>query len=121
MAFDFDGGAFKFDDKALDLSPNTFFFRGGKPRLGIKAQDTEDSKGVKVVDVDEGSPAEKAGVKEDDIITSFDGKTVNSVEELAKASREAGDKSSMSIQLSRDGKSQTVEVKIPKKLRTAEL
>lgn len=112
MAFDFDGGG-------KDL--HNFFYRSDKPRLGIKAQDTEDGKGVKVLDVEEGSAAEKAGIKEDDIITSFEGKDVSSAEELAKASREAKDKSSLKVQLKRDGKSQTVEVKIPKKLKTAEL
>jgi serine protease Do len=111
MQFDFDGENFhKF-----------FNYRDSKPRLGIKAQDTEDGKGVKVIDVEDESAAEKAGIKEDDIITSFDGKEVNSAEELAKASREAKDKSSLKLQLKRNGKSQTVEIKVPKKLKTAEL
>lgn len=112
MQFDFDGGG-------KDL--HQFFYRNDRPRLGIKAQDTEDGKGVKVLDVEEGSAAEKAGIKEDDIITSFEGKDVNSAEELAKASREIKDKSSLKVQLKRNGKSQTVDVKIPKKLKTAEL
>jgi serine protease Do len=97
------------------------FSYGGRPRLGIKAQDTEDGKGVKVLDVDEGSAADKAGIKEDDVITEFDGKAVNSADALAQASRESKDKSSLKIKLNRAGTSQTVEVKIPKKLKTATL
>ena len=97
------------------------FSYNGRPRLGIRAQDTEDGKGVKVLSVDEESPAGKAGIKEDDIITEFDGKAVNSADDLANAARNAKDKSSMSVKLSRAGKSQTVEVKIPKKLKTANL
>lgn len=93
----------------------------GKPRLGIKAQDTEDGKGVKVLDVDGESAADKAGLRENDIITEFDGKKVNSAEELANAAREAKDKPSVKIAFNRDGKSQTVEVKTPKKLKTANL
>lgn len=111
MAFDFDGAGKDFK----------FFYRGDKPRLGIKAQDTEEGKGVKVLEVEDESAAEKAGIQEDDIITSFDGKEVNSTDELAKASRDAKDKSSLKVQLKRDGKSKTVEIKIPKKLKTAEL
>ncbi len=65
---------------------------GGRPRLGIKAQDTEDGKGVKVLDVDDESIAGKAGVKEDDIITEFNGKAVNSADELAAAARESKEK-----------------------------
>jgi serine protease Do len=92
-----------------------------KGRLGIKAQDTEDGKGVKVIDVDGESAAEKAGIKEDDIITEFDGKKVNSTEELANFAREAREKPAVKITFNRDGKSQTVELKTPRKLKTANL
>lgn len=92
-----------------------------KPRLGIKAQDTEDGKGVKVLDVDDESAAAKAGVKEDDIITEFDGKKVNSADELAAAAREAKEKPSVKVAFNRSGKSQTVEIKTPRKLKTANL
>jgi serine protease Do len=92
-----------------------------RPRLGIRAQDTEDGKGVKVLEVHDESAAEKAGIKEDDVILEFDGKAVNSADQLISASREAGQKSSFNIKLSRDGKTHTVEVKIPKKLKTANL
>ncbi|HET9280119.1 MAG TPA: PDZ domain-containing protein [Flavitalea sp.] len=97
------------------------FSYGGRPRLGIKAQDTEDGKGVKVIDVDEGSAADKAGIKENDIITEFEGKAVNSADALAQASREAKDKTSLKVKLNRAGSSKTLEVKIPKKLKTANL
>jgi serine protease Do len=110
MVFDFKDGDFG----------DVFQYRT-KPRLGLKVQDTEDGKGVKVLDVDEGSAAEKAGIKEDDVITSFEGKEVTSASDLAKASREAKDKSSFKVQLNRNGKPQTIDVKVPKKLRTANL
>jgi serine protease Do len=55
--------------------------------LGVSAQDlTPDLakllgigtlKGAIVVDVAKGSPAEKAGVKKDDVVTSFNGKTIS--------------------------------------------
>ena len=129
MAFNFNGGPhmnvgpmpnFNFNGPDADL------FRymnpmNNRPRLGIKAQDTEDGKGVKVLDVENESAADKAGIKEDDIITEFDGKKVNDAPELANAAREARDKPSVKITLIRDGKTQTIEVKTPKKLRTANL
>lgn len=91
------------------------------PRLGIKAQDTDDGKGVKVIGVDEGSAAQKSGLKEGDLITEFEGKAVNDATELIQASRTAKDKNNMKIKLIRDGKSQDLEIKIPKKLKTANL
>jgi len=51
----------------------------------------------------------------------IEGKEVTSASDLARASREAKDKSSMKVQLNRNGKPQTIEVKVPKKLRTANL
>ncbi len=94
---------------------------GGRPRLGIRAQETEDGKGLKVLDVADESVASKAGIKEDDIILEFNGKAVNSTEELLNASKETKDKTSFNVKVNRDGKTQTMEVKIPKKLKTANL
>lgn len=97
------------------------FSYGGRPRIGLKAQDTEDGKGVKVIEVDEGSAAEKSGIKKDDIITEFEGKEVNSADALAEASREARDKPSVKVKVNRGGSSQTIDVKIPRKLKTTNL
>ncbi|MBI5859067.1 MAG: PDZ domain-containing protein [Sphingobacteriales bacterium] len=94
---------------------------GGGPKLGISVQDTDDGKGVKVIEVDDESNAEKAGIKEDDIITEVDGKAVNGADEIAKVIRESKDKVSVMIKLQRGGKTQNVEVKMPRKLKTADL
>ncbi|MDO6434115.1 PDZ domain-containing protein [Flavitalea sp. BT771] len=98
-----------------------YSYGGPRARLGIKAQDTEDSKGVKVLEVGDESAAEKAGIKEGDIITRFDGKEVNSATELAELARASKDKSSIKVSVNRDGKAQELEVRIPKKLKTADL
>ncbi|MFD2526564.1 PDZ domain-containing protein [Flavihumibacter stibioxidans] len=99
------------------------FNPSGQPKLGIKAQDTEEGKGVKVIEVDEGSAAEKAGIRDGDIITSFDGKEINSVNELVEISRAAREakKSAMPLTYKRDNKEQQTEIKVPRRLRTAEL
>jgi len=92
-----------------------------KPRLGIKAQDTEEGKGVKVLDVSKESAAEKAGVKEGDIITHFDEKEINSADDLAEAAMESKNKPTVKVKLIRDGKTQDLEIKTPRKLKTANL
>jgi serine protease Do len=116
----FEAENFKLDWKDSDFGPR-LSYSSGRPRLGIKAQDTEDGKGVKVLSVDDESTAEKAGIKEDDVITEFDGKKINSTDELVNAARDAKDKPIIKITFTRDGKAQTVEVKIPRKLKTANL
>ena len=52
-----------------------------------------------MIEVDDESNAQKAGVKENDIITEVDGKEVNSADEVAKIIRESKDKPSVMIKL----------------------
>jgi serine protease Do len=94
---------------------------GGSPKLGISVQDTDDGKGVKVIEVDDESNADKAGIEEEDVITKVDDKAVNSVDEIARLLREKKDNPTVSLQLTRKGKSQTIEVKMPRKIKTADL
>jgi len=94
---------------------------GSGPKLGLSVQDTDDGKGVKVLEVDEESNAAKAALKEDDLITEINGKAVNSADEVARIVRESKDKPSLMLKLQRAGKTQNVEVKIPRKLKTADL
>jgi serine protease Do len=94
---------------------------GGRPRLGVQIQDQADGKGVKVLDVDEDAAASKAGLKKDDVITAINGSAVNSVDELKSKLRDQKEGSSFTITYLRDGKSQTVNITYPKKLKMAEL
>jgi len=103
---------------------NQFYYnyeKTGKPRLGIKAQDTEDGKGVKVLDVQDESLADKAGIKEGDIITDFNEKPINSADQLVEQARVAKDLNNIKVKLLRSGKTENIEIKIPKKLKTANL
>lgn len=93
----------------------------GRPRLGISIQDTEDGKGVKVQDVDEDTPAEKAGLKENDIITKVDDEAVNSTDDLRRITSRARQGSTFTFTVLRDGKEQKLEVKFPRKLKSANL
>ena len=100
---------------------NNYSWSGSSPKLGLSVQDTDDGKGVKVIEVDDESNAQKAGIKENDIITEVEGKTVNSADEVAKIIKESKDKTSVMIKLTRSGKVQNIEVRIPRKLKTADL
>jgi len=98
-----------------------YSWSGGTPRLGLSVQDTDDGKGVKVIDVDGESNAAKAGIKEDDVVTEVDGKSVNSTDDMVKMIKESKDKNSIMVKLLRGGKTQNVEVKMPRKIKTADL
>jgi len=98
-----------------------YTWSGGNPKMGLSIQDTEDGKGVKVIEVDEESNAAKAGIKEDDVITEVDGQAIKSTDEIAKIIKDSKDKVSVKMKLLRNGKAETVEVKIPRKLKTTDL
>ncbi len=96
-------------------------WEGGSPKLGLSVQDTDDGKGVKVIEVDEESNAAKAGIKENDVITEVDGKAVNGTDAMVKMIRESKEKTSLMVKLQRGGKTQNIEVKMPRKIKTADL
>ncbi len=98
-----------------------FEYFANRPRLGLSIQDTDDGKGVKVLEVEDESNAAKAGVKEGDIITHFNDNAVNSTDEISRYVRDNREKSSMVLKVLRDGNSRTIEVKTPRKLKTADL
>jgi len=102
--------------------PRIYFDNNNRrPMLGIKIQDLEDSSGVKVLDVDNESLAETAGIKEDDIITQIDGKNIKDTDDAREALWSVSNKNSYSINLKRNGTPVTVQVKIPVKLKKADL
>lgn len=111
MDFDFYRNA----PRARRLSPSA------TPRLGLSIQDDEDGKGAKVLDVDDESAAEKAGLKKGDIITGIDDKEVKGTDDVTRTIRENREKFTFNFRILREGKTQTLDVKMPRRLKTAEL
>lgn len=106
-----------------NFAPYDFSFSwDDKPRLGISAQDTEDGNGVKVLEIDEeDSPAAKAGLKEDDVITQVNGKVITSTDDLRQSVKEIKKGDTIKITYKRNNQTQTVDVKFPKDLKTIDL
>lgn len=96
-------------------------FLNGRPRLGLSIQDTDEGKGVKVLEVDEESNAAKAGLIKDDIILAIDDKEVKSTDDITRTIRENKDKYTFTLKIQRADKQQTIEVKMPRKLKTVDL
>ncbi len=72
----------------------------------------EDRKGVIVVELVNGGPAEKAGIKSGDIIRTFNGKAVDNVQTFLKFVGEAKVNEKIQIGILRDGKEEMVSVTI---------
>ena len=90
-------------------------------KLGLSIQDTEDGEGVKVLDVNNDSPAEKAGLKKDDIITEVGGAKVKNTDEARELLKLYAEKGAYKIKAKRNGNEMSFDIKIPKKLKTANL
>jgi serine protease Do len=103
----------------FDMAPD--MYRSAPPKMGIRIEDTEDAKGVKIIDVEQGSPAEKAGLKKDDIVTFIDGKKISDTDDARSSLREGREKASLPVSVMRDGKPFNVEVKIPRNLKKTDL
>ena len=99
---------------------NVFMFRKG-PKLGATVQDTEDSKGVTVEEVEADAPAAKSGLQKGDVITEINGSKISNVADARDAIRNAKDKNTWTLKVERAGKPVTIEVKIPKELKKTEL
>lgn len=104
-----------------DMTERYFYYNNDRPQLGIRIQDLDDESGVKVIDVNDGSLAATAGIKEDDVIVNIDGKRVKNTDEAREALQGAREKNTYPIVLNRGGSALTVEVKVPRKLKKADL
>jgi predicted metalloprotease with PDZ domain len=96
--------------------------RGSRSYLGIDTRDVSperasklrlpDDRGVEVVMVDQDAPAGKAGLKEHDVITRFNGKEVTDMDQLRNLIRETPPDTTVSVNLYRDGKPLDLKVKL---------
>lgn len=102
------------DMEALNLFPR-------QQKLGLKIQDVEEGDGVKILDVDKDSPAEKAGLQKDDIVMEIAGNKISNTDDAREQLHENAEKYSYNIKAKRNGKEMSFDIKIPKKLKTANL
>lgn len=105
-----------------DLEWNEGMLMPGKPRLGIDAEDISgqlgsyfgapDGEGILVRDVNPGSPAEKAGVKAGDVITSINGEKIHGLGEL-RSKLAGNDSKPVRLGVLRNKSPLTLNVEIP--------
>lgn len=123
FAFKFREGDVNIDMPPLDIPmpPNMNFNWNRKPKIGLQIQDLEEGKGVQVKDVDDESPALKAGMKTGDIITQVNGKEVNGVDDLREQIKDVKEGDELKVSYKRDGKNLSAQIKLPKRLKSANL
>jgi serine protease Do len=92
-----------------------------KPKLGISIEDTETADGVKITNVAENSPAAKSGLLENDIIVQVNDQKIKEVDALKPIIKDAKEGTSFTFQVKRNKELKTILVKLPKKLKTANL
>ncbi len=92
-----------------------------RQKLGLKIQDTEESTGVKVLDVETNSAAATAGLMKDDVITEIGGAKVNNTDDARQQLQSNKESNAYTIKAKRNGSEMTFNIKIPKNLKTANL
>ena len=75
--------------------------------------------GVMVSRVEEGAPAEAAGIRVGDIVTAIDGELVDSVRRLSRTVRRKEEGESVTLELYRDGSLESYPVTIAERERSA--
>jgi len=96
-------------------------FRDSRPKLGLRIQDTENGDGVKVLNVQEGSPADKAGLKKEDVITEVNNNKVKGVEDVMEQMGHLEEGQTIKIKALRNNAEMNFEMSIPRKLNEANL
>ena len=70
------------------------------------------AQGVEILMVDQDAPAGKAGLKEHDVILTYNGKNVQDVDQLRQLIRDTAPGTKVNLGISRDGQQQTVSVEL---------
>ena len=85
--------------KEPNVEPDSIAPARSKVYLGVKLEATDDNMGVQVVEVADGSPAAKAGLELEDVITKVDGAAVNENADVVSKVRaaKAGDKLKLTV------------------------
>lgn len=76
-----------------------------------KALNLREERGVEVTRVEEGSPAEKGGLKTGDVVLEYNGQRVEGVEQFMRMVRETPPGREVKLTISRNGSAQTLAVK----------
>ncbi|HEX8916718.1 MAG TPA: trypsin-like peptidase domain-containing protein [Humisphaera sp.] len=93
------------------------FGRGG-PMLGLRGESIpEGGKGARVIELTPGGPAEAAGLKVGDVVTKFDNRPVDTMDDLAEMIGGKRPGNEVPIEVRRDGKTVTLKATLARRPR----
>jgi len=108
------------DRRPVPLEPRRVQIDGIRGSIGVDVRDVTADEGQRarlsppqgayVTRVENGSPAEKAGIMSGDIIVEFDGERVRSARQLSRLVRESPDDRTVKSTVVRDGNRRTVDL-----------
>jgi serine protease Do len=109
--------------ESFDMNEGFALIPGGRPRLGIDAEDISgqlgsyfgapDGEGILVRNVNAGSAAEKAGLKAGDVVTTFNGERIRSLGDLRERLMAKSDDKPVKLGVWRNKSSITLTVELP--------
>lgn len=96
--------------------------RKGRGYMGVRPGDLSDEEkaelkiknGIKVVEVVDGGPGQKAGLKKDDVITAIDGRPIDSPQDVPTIVQAAGAGAKLKVDVLRGGEKKSIEVTLGK-------
>ena len=91
--------------------PDVMVLDGRGAQLGVRVGDVDatDPAGARIDEVTQDSPAEKAGLKEGDVVVEYDGERVRSARQFTRLVQETPDGRTVKIAVMRDGQKQILE------------
>jgi len=81
-----------------------------RPRMGIRMGDSEGDKGVRVLHVEPGSPADKAGLAEGDLIVRIGDRKVRHTEDARELLQQGRNSDELKLTVERRGRSMDLKV-----------
>lgn len=98
-------------ESAQSRRPDVRVLDGRGAQLGVRVSDVEakDPAGARIDEVTADSPAEKAGLKEGDVVVEYDGERVRSARQFTRLVQETPDGRTVQIAVMRNGQKQIVD------------
>jgi S1-C subfamily serine protease len=96
------------DDQQRRTRPRVMMLDGRGAQIGVTVDDS--AEGVRIAEVDQNSPAAKAGITTGDVVVDVDGEKVRSARQFSRLIQESPEGRSVKLGILRNGQRQTLDV-----------